>query len=232
MNWFRLFPLGLCSAFGPAEGRMKRARPSIQGSGGFTLLEVMSVVAIIAIMSGIAVYSINTNLDRIRADTAVRRVSIALNYARIRAIAEDCNYIVTFRVRTSPARTQAKYYIEMVADTNKNGVKDTGETVRTEDLPKGVAYDLKGYHDIYNVEPDSLEWDGIAFPGNTVTFLPRGNATTKGEVYMIPEQSLKKGINDLRRAVSLEKLSGRTIAWFYHSSLAAKGKNPWEKEGK
>jgi prepilin-type N-terminal cleavage/methylation domain-containing protein len=232
MNRFRFFPLGLYLVAGRTERRTKRARPSIRRVGGFTLLEVMSVVAIIAIMSGIAVYSINTNLDRIRADTAVRRVSIALSYARIRAIAEDCNYIVTFRFRASSDPGHAKCYIEMVADTNKNGVKDAGETTRTEDLPKGVVYELKGYHDIHNIEADSSDWDGIAFPGNTVTFLPRGNATTKGEVYMIPEQSLKKGINDLRRAVSLEKLSGRTIPWFYHSSLAAGGKNPWEKEGR
>jgi prepilin-type N-terminal cleavage/methylation domain-containing protein len=231
MNHFRFFPLRLLFPVDPLKRYTGRARPSIQRIGGFTLLEVMTVVAIIAIMSGIAVYSINTNLDRIRADTAVRRISIALNYARIRAIAEDTNYIVTFSVRPTTTN-QSKCYIEMVADTNKNGVKDAGETVKTEDLPKGIVYNLSGLHDIYDTAADAQKNDGIGFPNNRVTFLPRGNATAKGEVYIIPEMSLEKGHNDNRRAVSLEKLSGRTLAWFYHSALATAGKNPWAEEGK
>lgn len=232
MNRFLFFPFGLLRACGLLKRPTRCARTSIQRIGGFTLLEVMTVTAVIAILSGIAVYSINTNLDRIRADTAVRRVSIALNYARIRAIAEDTNYIVTFSVRSAPTLNQSRCYIEMLADTNKNGVKDTGEMVRTEDLPKGVVYNLSGMHDIYDVAADSQKTDGIAFPDNKVTFLPRGNATTKGEIYVIPAISLEKNHRDNRRAVSLEKLSGRTIAWLYHSSLADEGKNPWVEEGK
>jgi prepilin-type N-terminal cleavage/methylation domain-containing protein len=199
---------------------------------GFTLLEVMTVVAIIAIMSGIAVYSINTNLDRIRADTAVRRVSITLNYARIRAIAEDTNYVVSFKVRPTATIDQSKCYIEMLADSNGNGVKDTGEKVMIEDLPKGVIYDLNSHKDIYNIIADGQKKDGIGFLDNKVTFLPRGNATSKGEIYIIPQVSLEKDFNDNRRAVSLERLSGRTIAWFYHKALADAGSNPWMEEGK
>lgn len=199
---------------------------------GFTLLEVITVVAIIAILSGIAVYSINTNLDRIRADTAVRRISIALGYARIRAVAENCNYVVTFPTRGVVEKNQSKYYISMLADLDKDGVKDTNETIRTEDLPRGIIYDLSGMVDINNVLADSSNEDGIAFTGDHIIFLPRGNAIASGEIYVIPEASLEKGINDNRRAVSLEKLSGRTIPWYYHSALAEAGKNPWLEEGK
>jgi prepilin-type N-terminal cleavage/methylation domain-containing protein len=206
--------------------------PPVHSHRGFTLLEVMTVVAIIAIMSGIAVYSINTNLDRIKADTAVRRVAIALSYARIRAIADDMNYVVSFKVRPSVTIDQSKCYIEMLADANENGVKDPGEKTRIEDLPKGVIYDLSGHTDIYNITSDAQKKDGIAFPNNKVTFLPRGNATEKGEIYLIPEVSLEKGFSDNRRAVSLEKLSGRTIAWYYHKALADAGSNPWKEEGK
>jgi prepilin-type N-terminal cleavage/methylation domain-containing protein len=204
----------------------------VHPNGGFTLLEVMTVVAVIAILSAIAVYSINTNLDRIRADTAVRRISFALNYARIRAVAENCNYIVTFAVRTGVSKDQPKCYISMLADMDKDGVKDAGEAVRTEDIPSGIMYDLDGQCDINNAAANSQNRDGIAFSDNTVTFLPRGNANESGEVYIIPEKSLEKHFNDNRRAVSLEKLSGRTIAWFYHSSLADAGENPWKEEGK
>ncbi len=232
MNLFRFFLLRLLVPACPSRAGVRDGRVSIGGRGGFTLLEVMSVVAVIAIMSGIAVYSINTNLDRIKADTAVRRISITLNYARIRAIAEDTNYVVSFAVRPAATANLSKCYIEMLADTNKNGVKDAGEKTRTEDLPKGIIYNLGGFKDIYDTAADAQKNDGIGFPNNKVTFLPRGNATTKGEIYVIPETSLEKGHHDNRRAVSLEKLSGRTIAWFYHSKLADAGSNPWAEEGK
>ncbi len=232
MNRIRHISFSLFRPDHQAQRPGRNIRPPVHSHGGFTLLEVMTVVAIIAILSGIAVYSINTNLDRIRADTAVRRVSIALNYARIRAIAEDTNYVVTFVVRPAAELNQSKCYIEMLADANENGAKDAGEKVRTEDLPKGIIYNLGGLHDIYNAAADAQKNDGIGFPNNRVTFLPRGNATDKGEVYLIPEVSLEKGFNDNRRAVSLEKLSGRTIAWFYHSALAEAGSNPWAEEGK
>lgn len=192
----------------------------------------MTVVAVIAILSAIAIYSINTNLDRIKADTAVRRISLALNYARIRAVAENCNYIVTFLVRANVGVDKSKGYIEMVADTDKDGVKDAGEKTRTEDLPSGIIYDLNGLNDINDIIANTQNRDGIAFSDNRVTFLPRGSADEGGEVYIIPEKSLEKGNDENRRAVSLERLSGRTIGWYYHSSLADAGENPWKEEGK
>jgi prepilin-type N-terminal cleavage/methylation domain-containing protein len=232
MKRIRFLSPGLSHAAGPPGRSITGSFRLVRRIGGFTILEVMTVVAVIAILSGIAVYSINTNLDRIKADTAVRRVSFALNYARIRAVSENCNYVVSFRTRTSIGRNQSKCYIEMLADSDNDGVKDTNEKIRTEDLPKGIVYDLNGLKDIYDVTADANTRDGIAFPDNKVTFLPRGNATTKGEVYIIPETNIKKNLNDNRRAVSLEKLSGRTIAWFYRRSLADAGNNPWAEEGK
>jgi prepilin-type N-terminal cleavage/methylation domain-containing protein len=214
------------------NGSESRRRVPFHPAGGFTILELMTVVGIIAILSAIAVYSINTNLDRIRADTAVRRVSLALNYARIRAVAENCNYIVTFLVRPTVSKGQSRSYIEMLADIDKDGIKDSGETTRIEDLPGGIIYDLDGQPDINNIAADAQNRDGIAFSDNKVTFLPRGNADEGGEVYIIPEKSLERNINQNRRAISLERLSGRTIGWFYHTSLADAGKNPWKEEGK
>jgi prepilin-type N-terminal cleavage/methylation domain-containing protein len=198
---------------------------------GFTLIEVMTVVAVIAILSGIAIYSINLNLDRIRADNGVRELSLVLNYARIRAVSENTNYVVTFKVRPTTTMTESKCYVEMFADTNKNGTFDAGEKKRTEDMPKGIVYDLDGPKDIYNIAVGSADKDGVIFPGKKVTFTARGNAADRGEVYIIPSANLVRGIDNNRRAVSLENLSGKTIAWYYDVDRAAAGKNPWKLAG-
>ncbi len=198
---------------------------------GFTLIEVMTVVAVIAIMCGIAIYSINMNLDRIRADSGVREVSLALNYARIRAVSEDTNYVITFKVRPTITASESKCYIEMFADTNKNGTWDPGEKEHTEDLPMGIVYDLNGPKDIYNLAVATADKDGVIFPNKKVTFTARGNAADRGEIYIIPFTNLDKKVDNNRRAVSLESLSGKTIVWYYDVDRAAAGKNPWKLEG-
>lgn len=232
MNHFRFFPLRLLFPVDPLKRYTGRARPSIQRIGGFTLLEMMTVVAIIAIMSGIAVYSINTNLDRIRADSAVRRISITLNYARIRAISENTNYVVQFLYRDNPGKNKSMCYVRMFADANKNGIYDSGEATRIEDLPTGITFDLNGPKDIDNVTvTSSLTMDGIVFADNKLTFFPRGSASENGEVYIIPNKNMQDGIDANRRAVSVERLSGKTIVWVYDTKRLDKGLCAWRLEG-
>jgi prepilin-type N-terminal cleavage/methylation domain-containing protein len=201
---------------------------------GFTLLEMMTGVGVIAVMSGIAIYSINMNLNRIRADSGIRKLSLALNYARIRAIAENTNYVVLFKVRSNPDKVQGKCYVYMYADTNKNGTYDTGEKTKTEELPKGIIYDLTGSNprDIYNTTvTSSIIQDGIVFTNNEVTFLPRGNASEAGEIYIVPGDDVIKGFDNNRRAISLERLSGKPIVWYFDKGRSDQGLNPWKLEG-
>jgi prepilin-type N-terminal cleavage/methylation domain-containing protein len=213
-------------ARGALFGRLARVRR------GFTLLEVMSVVAVIAIMSGIAVYTINTNLERIRADSGVRKVSFALNYARIRAISENTNYVVQFLYRNNPGKDEGTCYISMCADTDKDGTCDSNEVKRTEDLPVGIVFDLDGPKDINNATVSgSTNKDGIIFTDNKLTFFPRGNASESGAVYIIPKKNIKEGNDTNRRAVSLDRLSGRTVVWIYDVGRLAKGLCGWRLEG-
>ncbi|MBN2223762.1 MAG: GspH/FimT family pseudopilin [Deltaproteobacteria bacterium] len=232
MNRFRFLSLRLLFPAGPPKRRARPASPSIRKIGGFTLLEVMTVVGVIAIMSSIAIYSINTNLDRIRADTAGRRISIALNYARIRAISENTNYVVQFLSRANPGKNESMSYIRMFADVNKNGTYDSGEASRIEDLPMGIIFDLNGPKDIDNtVVTSSSDRDGIVFTDNKLTFYPRGSTFEKGELYIIPYKNIEDGTDKNRRAVSVERLSGKTIVWVYDIKRLDKGLCAWRLEG-
>jgi prepilin-type N-terminal cleavage/methylation domain-containing protein len=232
MDRFRFFsPRILSAAAGPGE-RTGPARRSICRTEGFTLLEVMTVVAVIAILSAIAIYSLNMNLERIRADMGVRRISIALNYARIKAVSENTNYVVQFLHRSNPGRNESDCYVMMFADNNKNGTHDSGEAERIEDLPMGIVFDLTGPKDINNTTvTSSTETDGIVFANNKLTFFPRGNSSENGVVYIVPKKNKESGNDRNRRAVSVERLSGKTIVWIYDTKRLDKGLCAWRLEG-
>ncbi len=193
----------------------------------------MTVVAVIAILSGIVVISFNTGLNRIRANSGIRTISYALGYARIRAIAENRPYVVRFVVKGNAADEGRTCLLETFCDANKNLVLDPGETVREEKLPKGVVYDLSAVKDINDQLPSDLEHkDGVNFPGNQVFFSPRGYASDRGEIYIIPSADLKDAYDGNRKAVSLEAISGKTMIWNYREALEKAGECPWKEDGK
>ena len=104
------------------------------------------------------------------------------------------------------------------------------QKVEVEELTKGVTFDLKSGKDIYcTSSPPSTMLDGIVFPDNKVTFHPRGNASDSGEVYIFPLTSKEKGRTGNRRAVSLEKVSGKPIIWRFDKDKDEGGQCPWVK---
>jgi prepilin-type N-terminal cleavage/methylation domain-containing protein len=212
---------------------MRKAGKGGRAVAGFTLLEMMTVVAVIAVLSGIAMISFNTGLDRIRANSGVRTISYTLNYARIRAIAENRSYVVRFVVKGGVNSNEYTCMLETFCDANRNLILDPGETIRKEVLPKGIVYDLSTVKDINDQLPsDSEHRDGIDFPDNQVIFSPRGYASTRGEIYIIPSGNLEDAYNGNRKAVSVEAISGKTVIWNYHEALEENGVCPWKEDGK
>jgi prepilin-type N-terminal cleavage/methylation domain-containing protein len=201
------------------------------GKGGFSLIEMMVVVAIVAILSSIAVLSTIGNIDTIKADMTSSTVALTMSKARIRAISENNNYIVTFLIQNPPASGKSGCLMEIHDDNNRNGVRDTGEKVETEYLNKGVPFDLPANKDLYCINPSSGSMtDGIVFPDNKVTFYPRGNASYSGEIYIFPFTSKEKGRIWNRRAISLEKITGKPIVWKFDEGRDAQGLCPWVKK--
>mgnify|MGYP001615161173 CR=1 FL=1 len=69
-----------------------------KGSKGFTLVEVLVVVALIATMLAIGVPSIISQMSHLRLTRSVREVSVELSAARLKAIAFNRRVRVAFNV--------------------------------------------------------------------------------------------------------------------------------------
>jgi hypothetical protein len=63
-----------------------------------------------------------------------------------------------------------------------------------------------------------------------VTFYPRGNSSTDGEVYIIPDQNVSDGINSNRRCIYLMNITGKSVVYKFDQALADGGSCPWVKE--
>ena len=210
-------------------------RESYKGKTGFTILEMIIVVSIIAIMSSIAAISFFPNIDRIKADMSARSVVFNLNYARIQAIKENNNFIVKFK-KTVNADGMTRCFIEVHDDDDNDGQRDTSEKVKVEELTKGIIYNFPVGKDIdSDPSPSADKLDGIVFSlsvsdDNEVRFNSRGNASDSGEVYMIPLKSLEKKRLNNRRMVTLDMISGRAVVWIYDVGRDEAGESPWKRE--
>jgi prepilin-type N-terminal cleavage/methylation domain-containing protein len=124
--------------------------------GGFSLIELVMVMTIIAILSAIAVPRYAGSLARYRADAAANRVVTDLNYARERAkatstsvtvklkVSQDCIQLIGVPALDDPnidweTDLSAKPYLaDLVADTFPSskvtfdgyGIPDSGGTIQ------------------------------------------------------------------------------------------------------
>lgn len=117
---------------------MKTQR-SLKANGGFTVLELFVVIAIIGIMAAVAIPNLLKYLPRSRLSGAARTVAGDLMAARMAAVKRNCIVRVAFE-------TASVYYIHV--DENCNKVVDVGETKILKDLSKE-------YSDVVNIKEDT-----------------------------------------------------------------------------
>ena len=132
---------------------IKRSNPITQ-SEGFTLIELMVVLAIIAVLGGVAVFSIHFN-RKAGVQYAADELFGAIQNARMRAVRENQGCSITFN-SPQPNQYQISLNNEVVDLSKYRGNVTFGNSPNAVDLP----------------------------PAAQLIFTPQGFATTFGNVYL------------------------------------------------
>ncbi len=197
---------------------MARTIPnSVRGQRGFTLLELIVVMAIVVVAGSILVIQMNPANGQAKVNTAFNMVMMTLRSARETAISQRKNYTVSFNPSGYPANSMTTTQV------------DTNTIVSSTTLPTGVAFDLESGMGT----PPASALDGmgggtaaIAFdvgvsasPTTTITFMPDGTAVDAnfnfnfGIVYIA-----QPGNKVSSRAVTVLGPTGRIRGWRYSGS--------------
>ena len=132
---------------------------------GFTLIEMMIVIAIMAILTGIAVPNYLAWLPKSRLNGAARQVMGDLMAARMKAVSQNCDVRVAF------VAGDAKYKIW--TDSNNNDSIDSGE-----EITKDIQLD---YYDITIIATKNIEFHsrGTANPYGTIALTGSNSTNSK-----------------------------------------------------
>lgn len=129
-------------------------------SQGFTLIELMTVIAMTAVLSAIAIPNLIGALPEHRLGGSSREILSILHFAKMAAIKENSNILVDFD-------NAANECIVSVDDTPENGSRDTGERIlKRYSMPPGI-----------NLIAPSFD-----LAGNVVSFNSRGFADRSGDI--------------------------------------------------
>ncbi len=194
---------------------MNNTSNPLKSQKGFTLTEVMVVLAMIAIMVSIAIPNIVEWMPRIRVNSCARELASEMHLARMTAVRENNNYLIQFNAGNNT--------YTIIDDDNNNNVQDGAETSRTINISVsclGIGYGSAGNPDgVLNENPIvNISYNTIA---NTVSFASRGIINENGAVYLIPANDIAPGRRDRMRAVSTT-VAGRIRVWSYDAN-----RNSW-----
>jgi prepilin-type N-terminal cleavage/methylation domain-containing protein len=176
--------------------------PPVLNRAGVTLIELMTVLAVLSVLSGIAISRLNT--VGFKMDAAARTAHAAVQQAQRLALTRQFDVIVSF--------DRATRRVRIAEDANNDGAIAPDERVRWraledsarfEDPPGGVNGGGASA-----IDGDNLRSvDGMP----SITFHRSGSASSELEVYL----GSKRDHPDDYRAVQVARATGR-VQWFKH----------------
>lgn len=183
------------------------ARSEVRSSG-FTIIELLMVMAIIAIISAVALPKLD--FTRYRIDAAVRGLASGLSRAQRIAVTNQSNVNVLFDVTAQAFRIHE--------DEDNDNVIDAAERVRQYPLGENVEFGLGGAPTrTYTPGPISFTRQLSGQP--EIIFRRDGSASENGAVYITSKNASARGRRSDARAVELIQATGR-VEWYRYTGAA------------
>lgn len=181
----------------------KKMRPQTRELG-FTIVELLTVFAIVAIMTVLAVFSFHEMAARSRLKAAARDIVSNMQLTRIKALKSNSAWALQFDTNSSTYR--------ILSDSGDDGNWSTADDTvfRTVDF---AAYPGVSYGSAGGPRP------GATYPADAVSF---GDASDSNRVNFNPDGTSISGTVYIRNVAgdtfAVESLSttGRIKTWHYH----------------
>jgi type IV fimbrial biogenesis protein FimT len=183
-------------------------------STGFTLIELILVTAVLALLTIIATPSIKGLIVTIRVNAAIRDLASDMQWARMKAVAENNDYWITFNAADNSYS---------IYDDNDNDGPEADELVKTISIPanhNGIEY---GYITGTKGPNGNTITDEIGFPSDKLRFYSRGTTNSEGYLYLIPTEDLSTNNHNRMRALNVVQ-TGRIRVYRYD----ANSNPPWK----
>jgi prepilin-type N-terminal cleavage/methylation domain-containing protein len=180
----------------------QKEKTKSRGNQGFSLLELMIVLAIIAILSGLTIPNMIAYRPRAQLKSAIRDIFSNMQLARVKSLRDNRDWAIQFD-------TVANSYT-LISDKGADGTFNTADdtnfkSVSLNDYP-GISWgSLHGPRTGSTSDPS----DGISFSANRAEFNPDGTAKS-GTVYLNNQKD--------SAAVGSSSSAGRIKAWSNYDS--------------
>jgi len=145
------------------------------GGEGFSLIELMVVLAVFAIVTAIALPGLNKFLRSVELNSTVERMATSLRVIRQRAVTENNNYVAVLGADDN---------IAWWDDDDNDGVKDGTEK-------SGGNAAIPSWMTVTN---DPLN----PFASDTLTFAPNGSASQSGTIIFSNAEGYQRTLSVIR----------------------------------